>query len=576
MRGEGGPSSIYYFYDESLKAELAGRLPFTMPYQHIVARTRRRVHIDHDDHIFRYYSGELEKLMAAGVPVAVGDHETFFGLGMVWETMSLASAMKSNLPALKAATINGALLNGLDHDLGTLEPGKLADLIALDGNPLTDIKALANTRYTMANGVLYDSRTLDEIWPRQRALSPRPWWWNQAPEVRPGAVRSGGSPEPQKFDVIIKNGVVYDGTGQTPACRKMWRSRGIASSRWEILGNATARSVIDAQGLAVAPGFINTLSWATDTLIVDGLSQSDIRQGVTLEVFGEGWSMGPLNDPMKAFLVDTLQTDLKYPVTWTTLAEYLDYLEHKGISPNVASFVGATTVRIHELGFEDRPPMRRSLRACRTLVRQAMREGALGVGASLIYAPSFYAKTDELVALTSAAAEFGGGYITHMRSEGDRLLEGIDETVEIARRARPGRRSITSKQAGKENWGKRDAAIARLDAARREGLDVSADMYLYSAGATGLNASMPPWVQEGGIRSLDRATQGPCHPQACHRRNAAPGRGLGKPVLHRGRCAERAAHRLQERGAQTADWKDRSPKWPGCAAPARKTPSSIW
>jgi N-acyl-D-amino-acid deacylase len=250
------------------------------------------------------------------------------------------------------------------------------------------------------------------------------------------------------------------------------------------------------------------LSWADEPLLVDGRSQSDIRQGVTLEVFGEGWSMGPLTAAMKQEQLEG-QGDLKYPVTWTTLGEYLDGLQRKGISPNVASFVGATTVRIHEVGYADREPSADELSRMKDLVRQAMRDGALGVGSSLIYAPAFYAKTPELVELSRAAGEFGGMYISHIRSEGARLLEAIDELIQIAREANVPAELYHFKAAGRENWQKTDAAIARIEAARKQGLRITADIYTYPAGATGLNATMPPWVQEGGYEAWVKRLKDP-------------------------------------------------------------------
>ncbi|MDH5622318.1 MAG: amidohydrolase family protein, partial [Gammaproteobacteria bacterium] len=246
-----------------------------------------------------------------------------------------------------------------------------------------------------------------------------------------------------------------------------------------------------------APGFINMLSWATETLIEDGASQSDIRQGVTLEVMGEGWSMGPLNDAMAAHLQSN-QGDIKFDIPWRTLGEYLQHLEKRGIATNVASFVGATTVRIHELGFADRAPSAEELGRMRELVRVAMEEGALGVGSSLIYAPAFYADTEELVALNEVNAEYGGRYISHIRNEGRQLLEAVDELIAIARATGVGAEIYHLKAAGTENHGKLDAVFERIEAARSEGLDITADMYTYTAGATGLDASMPPWVQEGG------------------------------------------------------------------------------
>lgn len=298
------------------------------------------------------------------------------------------------------------------------------------------------------------------------------------------------------YDTILRGGTVYDGTGAAGVVADV----AIVGDRIAAvgdLGTSRADLEIDAGGKAVAPGFINVLSWATETLIADGRGESDLLQGVTLEVFGEGWSMGPLNDAMRAESLKQ-QGDIKFDIPWTSLGEYLEHLEARGVSPNVASFVGATTVRIHELGYADRAPTVDELARMQELVRQAMREGALGVGASLIYAPAFYAKTDELIALTKAAAEFGGGYITHMRSEGDRYLEAIDETIAIAEAANTRAQIYHLKPAGKANWAKSEAGLAKLDAARDEGVDISANIYTYTAGATGLYATMPPWVQEGG------------------------------------------------------------------------------
>jgi N-acyl-D-amino-acid deacylase len=309
------------------------------------------------------------------------------------------------------------------------------------------------------------------------------------------ALSACAAPQPE-YDVLIRNGLVFDGSGQ-PGVAAAIAINGDRIAAIGPLDGARARTTIDAAGFAVAPGFVNMLSWADEPLLVDGRSQSDIRQGVTLEVFGEGWSMGPLNAKMKQEQV-TGQGDLKYPVAWTTLGEYLQHLTDKGISPNVASFVGATTLRIHEIGYDDRGPTADELSRMKEHVRQAMREGAMGVGSSLIYAPAFYAKTAELIELSKAAAEFGGMYISHMRSEGARLLEAIDELIQIAREARVPAEIYHFKAAGKDNWGKADEAIARVEAARREGLRITADIYNYPAGATGLNATMPPWVQEGG------------------------------------------------------------------------------
>ncbi len=305
--------------------------------------------------------------------------------------------------------------------------------------------------------------------------------------------------EPALHDVVVRGGTLYDGGGGGPYAGDL----AIDGDRITALVPAgrrpgvRGRLEIDAAGLAVAPGFVNMLSWATASLLVDGRAQSDVRQGVTLEVFGEGWSMGPLTAEMKEEMV-ARQGDLRFDVEWTTLGEYLEHLERRGVAPNVASFVGATTVRIHELGHADRAPSAEELERMRDLVRQAMAEGALGVGSSLIYAPAYYAGTDELVALAAAAGESGGSYISHIRSEGEGLLEAIDELIEIARRAGVRAEIYHLKASRPENWDKLEAAIAKVEAARAEGLDVGADVYTYPASATGLNAIMPPWTQEGG------------------------------------------------------------------------------
>jgi N-acyl-D-amino-acid deacylase len=301
----------------------------------------------------------------------------------------------------------------------------------------------------------------------------------------------------QTYDIILRNGMIYDGGGKPPVRGDVAIHDGKIAAIGA-LKHARTKTVIDVHGLAVAPGFINMLSWATESLIVDGRSESDLRQGVTLEVFGEGESMGPLTEAMKKQMV-AQQGDIKFDVEWTTLAEYLDYLVKRGISTNVASFIGATTVRIHEIGYADRPPTPEELARMKALVRQAMQEGALGVGSSLIYAPAFYAHTDELMELSKVAAEYGGMYISHMRSEGNRLLEAIDELITISEKAKIPAEIYHLKAAGKPNWGKLDAAIAKIEAARKRGLRITADMYTYTAGATGLDAAMPPWVQEGGL-----------------------------------------------------------------------------
>jgi N-acyl-D-amino-acid deacylase len=298
------------------------------------------------------------------------------------------------------------------------------------------------------------------------------------------------------YDVVIRGGIIYDGRGGAPFTGDVAiRGDRIAAVAPRI--RARGRREVDARGLAVAPGFINMLSWANESLIQDGRSLSDIRQGVTLEVMGEGWSMGPWTDAMKRLELSR-QEDIRYPVTWTTLGEYLEHLQRRGIAPNVASFVGATTVRVHELGEGDVDPTPEQLSRMRALVRQAMNEGAMGVGSALIYAPGSFAETDELVALVTEAGRCGGMYISHMRSEGDRILQSVDELIEIARRAHAPAEIYHLKLAGRDNWSRYDAVIGRIEAARAQGIRITADMYTYVAGATGLDAAMPLWVQAGG------------------------------------------------------------------------------
>jgi N-acyl-D-amino-acid deacylase len=302
------------------------------------------------------------------------------------------------------------------------------------------------------------------------------------------------------YDVLIRGGTIFDGSGSAPFTGDVAIRGATIEAVGPRLPEARGSIEFDADGMAVAPGFINMLSWATESLIEDGRSQSDIRQGVTLEVFGEGRSMGPLNETMKRETLER-QSDIRYAIEWTTLGEYLDYLAARGVSCNVASFVGATTVRVHEVGYADRPPTADELERMRQLVRQAMEEGALGVGSSLIYAPAFYAQTDELVALMQAAAEYGGMYISHVRSEGNRFLEAIDELIDVVRESGAPAEIYHLKASGAANWSRLDAAIERIEAARATGLRVTADMYTYTAGSTGLSATMPPWVQEGGHRA---------------------------------------------------------------------------
>jgi N-acyl-D-amino-acid deacylase len=300
-----------------------------------------------------------------------------------------------------------------------------------------------------------------------------------------------------KVDVVIQNGTLYDGTGSPPFIGTV----AIKGDKIVYVGPPKffrADKSINATDKAVSPGFINMLSWGVDSLIEDGKSQSDIRQGVTLEVFGEGMSWGPLNDPLKTYMKKN-QGDIQYEITWTTLGEYLQFLEDKGISTNVASFIGATTLRVNAVGYENRAPNVEELELMKDLVHQGMKEGAMGIGSSLIYAPAFYSSTEELIEICKVAADYGGMYISHMRSEGNKLLESVDELLTIANEAGIPAEIYHLKQSGKKNWGKLDRVIQKIDSARAKGLKITTDMYTYTAGATGLDASMPPWVQEGGL-----------------------------------------------------------------------------
>ena len=302
-----------------------------------------------------------------------------------------------------------------------------------------------------------------------------------------------------RYDVVIRHGTVYDGSGQ-PGVVADVGIRGDSIVAVGDLSRAKGKEEVDATGLAVAPGFINMLSWAPEALLIDGRSQSDLRQGVTLEVFGEGESMGPWSDSMKAE-AKAAQGDIRYDITWTTLGEYLDTVVKKGIATNVASFVGAATVRQHVLGHAARPATPEELAQMVALVRQAMGEGALGVGSSLIYEPGMFATTEELVALAEAAGDSGGMYISHIRNENDSLLDAAAEFVDIVRRSGARGEVYHLKAAGRDNWGKLDSLLALLEAARAEGLKVTADMYSYPASSTGLDAIMPGWVREGGYEA---------------------------------------------------------------------------
>src|SRR5882762_6420855 len=323
----------------------------------------------------------------------------------------------------------------------------------------------------------------------------------------PAKQPSPSTPE-GSFDVIIRNGTVYDGTGAEP------RQADVAIRGDQIAGvgpavaGAKANTVIDAKGLAVAPGFINMLSWSTESLIQDGHSQSEIRQGVTTEIMGEGESMGPVNDRVREHKIRE-QTDIKYDIAWNTLAEYLQYLEKRGVSCNVASFIGATTIREYVVGYEDKQPTPEQLDQMRELVRKEMEAGALGIGTSLIYPPAFYAKTEELIELCQVAAKYQGKYISHMRSEGSRLLEALDELIRISREAKIPAEVYHIKVSGQQNWPKIDDLLSRIETAQKEGLKITADMYTYTAGGTGLDASLPPWTEDGGYPALFKRLRDP-------------------------------------------------------------------
>ena len=299
-------------------------------------------------------------------------------------------------------------------------------------------------------------------------------------------------------DLLIRNGLIYDGSGGAPYAADV----AIDGDTITAIGatSGRARQVIDAGGLAVSPGWINLMSWANESLIHDGRSQSDIRQGVTLEILGEGWSMGPLNDELKAYLTER-QGDIRYDIEWTTLREYLEFLVRRGVSCNVASFVGAGGVRANVLGFADRRPTPDELARMTALVRQAMADGAVGLSAALIYAPDSYADTAELIALARAAAEYDGLFAAHLRSEGETFLEALDEFLTIVRDAGIRGEIYHLKASGRGNWAKLATVIERVEAARAERLPVTADMYTYHASSTGLDAMMPGWVQEGGHRA---------------------------------------------------------------------------
>ncbi|MBS0255165.1 MAG: D-aminoacylase [Proteobacteria bacterium] len=336
------------------------------------------------------------------------------------------------------------------------------------------------------------------------------------------AVLLTGATGRHSYDLIIRGGTIYDGTGGTPYRGDV----AIRGDRIVAVGRVrgSAARVVDATGLAVAPGFINMLSWSNESLIADPRGMSDTKQGITLEVMGEGWSMGPLS-PEMARREENRQADIRYKIGWSTLGGYLDWLTRRGIAPNVASFVGATTVRIHELGEGDVTPSEAQLARMQGLVRAALNEGAMGLGSSLIYAPATYAKTPELVALARAAHQCGGMYISHMRSEGDELLEAVDELITISRQSGAPAEIYHMKQGGRNAWGKYPAMVAKIESARAEGLRITADMYTYTAGATGLDAAMPTWVQAGGTEQWIARMKDPAIRARVLAEMRAPGKG---------------------------------------------------
>ncbi len=311
-----------------------------------------------------------------------------------------------------------------------------------------------------------------------------------------------------KYDIIIKNGYVYNGTGSEP--KKL--DIAIKDDKIAKIGaiDGEAEEVINATGFCVSPGFINMLSWSVESLIEDGRSMGEIKQGVTLEVMGEGWSFGPLNDAMKLEVHKLFNSGIEYDITWTTLGEYLEFLENKGVSTNIASFIGATSVRIHELGYENRKPNDSELVKMKNLVHQAMKEGAMGLASALIYPPAFFSDLNEIVELNKVVAEYGGMYITHMRSESNKILDGIDETVAVARETGVKVEIYHLKQAGDMHWDKLDRVIEKIEKAREEGISITTDMYTYTAAGTGLQSCLPPNVQDGGEESMHtRLSTGP-------------------------------------------------------------------
>ena len=316
-----------------------------------------------------------------------------------------------------------------------------------------------------------------------------------------------GCSPPEKYDVLIKKGLIIDGSG-APAFIADIGINADTIARIGKLTDARGNLEIDATGLTVTPGFINMLSWANESLIADGRSQSDIRQGVTLEILGEGESMGPLNDRMKKEMKEA-QGDIKYDISWTTLGEYLEFLETKGVSPNIASFIGTATPRIYMIGYDNRLPDPTELDSMKLLVRQAMEEGALGISSALEYVPACFAKTDELIELCKEAARYDGMYISHIRDEGNDLFSSLEELIITAKEAKIRAEVYHLKQVGLSNWGKIEGVIKKIDSARSNGIMITADMYNYIASSTGLDIIMPAWVQEGGLNEWVKRLKDP-------------------------------------------------------------------
>jgi N-acyl-D-amino-acid deacylase len=301
----------------------------------------------------------------------------------------------------------------------------------------------------------------------------------------------------QTYDIILRNGTVYDGSGMEPFVADVAIHKDTIAAIGDLI-DAIGVFETDVTGLAVAPGFINMLSWSNESLIEDGRSQGEIRQGVTLEILGEGWSMGPLNDAMKQEMIDD-QVDITYDIEWSTLGEYLEYLQRKGVSCNVASFVGNGGVKQYVMDYENRPPTEEELEKMKNLVREAMEEGAVGLSSALIYQPSSHASNEELIELARVAKEYNGMYITHIRSEEAGLVDAVKEVIYITQETGIRSEIYHFKASGMDNWDKLDEAIAVIENAQSEGLNITTDMYMYPASSTGLNVVMPMWSREGGI-----------------------------------------------------------------------------